>query len=272
MKYGLGWHRDLPDVRDYHKETDTVKEILDKSAPLTSLAAGQSPLAVDLREWCSPVEDQGQLGSCTAHAGVGLMEYYQRRVYGKHVDLARLFLYKTTRKLMGWMGDTGAYLRTTMQAMVMFGVPLEKHYAYIPDAFDFEPSAFDYAMAQNYKSMKYFRIDSNGISGDLLLDQIKWMLAAGLPAMFGFTVYSSLSGAAYIPYPSSKDTVEGGHAVLAVGYDDDEGTLLIRNSWGTEWGNKGYGYLPYEYVTAGLASDFWTMAEAGFVDSELFAE
>ena len=269
MKYSLGWHRDLPDVRDYTRDTTEVKEILAHS---DRLKESTTTVGIDLREWCSPIEDQGHIGSCTAHAGVGLLEYYQRRVYGKHLDLSRLFLYKTTRRLMGWMGDTGAYLRTTMQAMVMFGVPLEKHYAYIPAAFDNEPSAFDYAMAQNYKSLKYFRLDSGGIKGDMLLEHIKWMLAAGLPSMFGFTVYSSLSDKAWIPYPEEGDTVEGGHAVVAVGYDDDENALLIRNSWGTSWGDNGYGYLPYDYVRDGLATDFWTMAEAGFVDSELFAE
>lgn len=271
MIRGMGWQRDLPDFRDYNTNTDEIKRILDASNTLKSNVT--NPESVDLREWCSPIEDQQYIGSCTAHAGVGLMEYYQRRVYGKHLDLSRLFLYKVTRRLLGWQGDTGGYLRTTMQAMAMFGVPLEKHYPYQPEEYENEPQAFDYAMAHNFQAMKYFRLDSNGISGQMLLDHIKWMLAAGLPCMFGFTVYSSLTNDGWIPFPNKNDTLQGGHAIVAVGYNDTMGggALKIRNSWGTSWGHDGYGWLPYDYVLRGLASDFWSMAEAGFVDSDLFA-
>jgi hypothetical protein len=105
-------------------------------------------------------------------------------------------------------------------------------------------------------------------------------LAAELPAMFGFTVYSSIppmgAGTGDIPFPTPEDKQEGGHAVVAVGYDDqrkigaDTGALLIRNSWGTGWGEKGYGWLPYSYVTAEQAFDFWSLVQADFVDSDLF--
>lgn len=269
--YAMGWQPDLPDIRDFTIETPAVKGILDKSAPLKSYRSAL-PDDVDLRKWCSPIEDQEDIGSCTANAGVGLMEYYQRRVFGKHLDLSRLFLYKTTRNLLGWDGDTGAYLRTTMKAMVMLGVCPESHLPYNTFDFDEEPEAFHYALAQNFQSVKYFRLDVFGIQGQMLLDQIKWMLAAGLPSMFGFTVYDSISNDGWIPFPKEGDKVAGGHAIVAVGYDDQQGNgaLLIRNSWGTNWGHDGYGWLPYEYVLRGLASDFWCMSQAEFVDSDLF--
>lgn len=271
VPYAMGWQPDLPDIRDYTVETPAVKKILDKSAPLKAIRSAL-PDDVDLRKWCSPVEDQEDIGSCTANAGVGLMEYYQRRVFGKHLDLSRLFLYKTTRNLLGWDGDTGAYLRTTMKAMVMLGVCPEEHLPYNTFDYDEEPEAFHYALAQNFQSVKYFRLDVFGIQGQMLLDQIKWMLAAGLPSMFGFTVYDSISNDGWIPFPKEGDKVAGGHAIVAVGYDDQQGNgaLLIRNSWGTDWGHDGYGWLPYEYVLRGLANDFWCMAQAEFVDSELF--
>jgi len=267
----MGWQPDLPDIRDFTMETPQVKKILDQSKPLKAVRAAL-PEDVDLRKWCSPIEDQEDLGSCTANAGVGLMEYYQRRVFGKYLDLSRLFLYKTTRNLLGWDGDTGAYLRTTMKAMVMFGVCPEEHWPYDTIEFDEEPEAFHYALAQNFQSVKYFRLDVFGIQGKMLLDQIKWMLAAGLPCIFGFTVYDSISNDGWIPFPKQGDKVAGGHAIMAVGYDNQQGNgaLLIRNSWSTSWGHSGYGWLPYEYVLQGLASDFWCMSQAEFVDTELF--
>src|SRR3990170_1980639 len=110
-RYGMGWIPDYPDIRDYTEETEEVKSVLGAAG----VAKGKGPPAsVDLREWCSPVEDQGGLGSCTAHAGAGVIEYYERKAFGTHIDASRLFLYKATRNLMKVKGDTGAYLRTTM--------------------------------------------------------------------------------------------------------------------------------------------------------------
>ncbi|MGQ9689000.1 MAG: C1 family peptidase [Desulfobaccales bacterium] len=279
MKKGMGWMRDLPDYRDFRVDSPNILEIRDKSKKLQKTAK-TLPAAVDLRPWCSPVEDQEDLGSCTANAGVGLLEYFQRRAFGKHLDASRLFLYKVTRNLLGWKGDQGAYLRTTMKALVLFGVPPESYWPYKIKDFDKEPPAFCYAFAQGYQTTKYYRLDPPGQGTAETLAALKKNLAAGLPAMFGFTVYSSIPGSGdgkgEIPFPGPGDGVEGGHAVVAVGYDDkkkigkDTGALLIRNSWGTEWGMAGYGWLPYSYVEAGLAVDFWSLVDAGFIDTELF--
>jgi C1A family cysteine protease len=286
----FGWIRDLPSISDYTIEHAKVKPLLAKvkgagtasaSVPL-SLAA-----AVDLRAFCSPIENQGAIGSCTAHAGVGMVEYYQRRAYGKHVNGSRLFLYKVTRNLLGWTGDTGAYLRSTMEALAMFGVPPEQYWAYDIAKYDVEPSAFLYALADNYEATSYYRLDPSGTTKAALLAAINTNLSAGLPAMFGFTVYSSYTQASAanqgaIPYPVSGDKVVGGHAVMAVGYDDTKviknaastasttGALLIRNSWGTGWGNAGYGWLPYAYVQNGLATDWWALISQEWVDTGKF--
>jgi len=276
---GMGWHRDLPDVRDYTAKTDDVAKVLAKSAPLRKAARAQ-PATVDLREWCSPIEDQESIGSCTANAGVGMMEYYERCAFGRHLDAARLFLYKVTRNLLGFKGDDGAYLRDAMKAMVLFGVPPEKYWPYDVARFNDEPSSFCYSFAQNYRAIRYYRLDPSGTSPSELLKKIRQSLAARLPAMFGFSVYSSIpgmgDGKGEIPFPTQGDTLEGGHAVLAVGYSDkkkigkEQGALLIRNSWGTQWGESGYGWLPYAYVEAGLADDFWAMVKQEFVDTEFF--
>ncbi len=280
---GMGWNRDLPDVRDYSIESDSIDKILRKSATLKAMSQKSrkaAPSSVDLRQWCSPIENQGDIGSCTAHAGVGMMEYFERRAFNRHMDAARLFLYKVTRNLLGLKGDDGASLRDTMKAMVLFGVPPEKYWPYHTTKFNDEPSAFCYSFAQNYQAVKYYRLDPPGSLPGSLLSTIKYSLAAGLPSMFGFSVYSSIpalgDGKGEIPFPLKGDTLEGGHAILAVGYDDskkigkDKGALLIRNSWGTGWGVQGYGWLPYAYVEAGLADDFWSMTKQEYVDTELF--
>src|ERR1043166_2437808 len=201
---GLGWLRDYPDFRDVTlPEGDQVPTI---RAPLqteqkealrsmlgrvqVALPKAEDGTFVDLRPWCSPIEDQGQLGSCTANAGVGLVEYFERRAFGKHLDASRLFLYKATRDLMRETGDTGAFLRTTMQALVLFGVPPEGYWPYDIAGFDTEPPAFCYAFAQNYQAVRYYRLDPAGTSRADLLARIKQLLGLGLPSMFGFTVYS----------------------------------------------------------------------------------
>ncbi len=281
---GMGWLPDYPDFRDYTEGKEEIRAILGAKE---TAKAKRLPSSVDLREWCSPVEDQGQLGSCTAHAGVGVIEYYERKSFKRHQDASRLFLYKVTRNLMKMKGDTGAYLRTTMGAMVLFGVPPEAYWPYSDkqEEFDKEPPAFCYAFAQNYQTLKYFRHDPPGARAVEILQKVKEYLASGHPAMFGFTVYNSIEQAdttGKIPFPSPKEKIEGGHAIVAVGYDDKmvienkygriktTGALLIRNSWGKGWGEKGYGYLPYEYVLKGLAEDFWSILKKEWIDTGQF--
>jgi len=293
----MGWLPDYPDFRDYTERTPRIHEIMrprrlrrrPKGEAFAAVKAEALPPSVDLREWCSPVEDQRNLGSCTAHAGVGVIEYYERKCFGRHIDASRLFLYKVTRNLMKAKGDTGAYLRTTMGAMVLFGVPPESYWPYSddPNKFDVEPPAFCYAFAQNFQAILYFRHDPPGTRFEEVLSQVKEYLAAGHPAMFGFTVYDSIEQAekdGRIPFPSMRERILGGHAVVAVGYDDGmkiknrydrretTGALLIRNSWGKGWGEGGYGYLPYEYVLAGLAEDFWSILKKEWVDTGVFGE
>jgi len=294
---GMGWLPDYPDFRDHsvdHDEVpsklkllgqkDSVKAMLKKVGVVRPPKA--LPPSADLRAWCPPIEDQGSLGSCTANAGVGVVEYFERRAFGRHVDAARLFLYKATRDMSHSTGDTGAFLRTTMGALVLFGVPPEEYWPYVIADFDKEPSAFCYAFAQNYQAISYYRLDPSGTAKDVLLTRIKTNLAAGLPSMFGFTVYSSISQAATsgkIPYPTAGEKVLGGHAIVAIGYDDamkikstsagaveTTGALFIRNSWGTGWGSGGYGWIPYAYVLKGLAVDWWSLLKNEWVDTGVF--
>lgn len=296
FELGMGWLPDYPDFRDYTVEQKEVSDRLLKLGQkpvkdmIKKVGVGEPmtvsiPTSADLRAWCSPIEHQGFLGSCTANAGVGLMEYYERRAFGKHIDASRLFLYKVTRNLLHWTGDTGAFLRTTMAAMVLFGVPPTEYWPYNIADFDEEPSAFCYAFAENYEAIQYFRLDPPAIPKDLLLKRIKALLAAGLPSMFGFAVFSSIQQArddGKIPYPCRGEGDPKGHAVMAVGFNDrmkiknttcgvtTTGALLIRNSWGTGWGDNGYGWLPYDYVLKGLAIDWWCLLKNEWVDTKKF--
>jgi len=285
----FGWLRELPSIKNYTTEHTEIKPLLAKVHGAGTVSAPASlPGTVDLRAWFSKIEDQLNLGSCTANAGVGLLEYYERRAFGKHIDASRLFLYKTTRNLLGWTGDTGAYLRSTLEALVLFGVPPEDYWKYDVSKFDDEPTAFLYAFASNYQAVKYYRLDPSGTTKAALLNAIKTNLAAGLPSFFGFTVYSSYTQAnaankGAIPFPTAVDKISGGHAVVVAGYNDSlvikntntgavatTGAFLIRNSWGTGWGDGGYGWLPYEYVLKGLAVDWWTLISAEWIDTGKF--
>ncbi|MCX5718403.1 MAG: cysteine protease [Nitrospirae bacterium] len=290
---GTGWLPPVPDLRDYTENNEEIKAFNSK----LNLANGklkQSPV-VDLREWCSPVENQLTLGSCTAHAGIGIVEYFERRAYGRYIEGSRLFLYKTTRNLMQETGDTGGWLRTVMGALTLCGIPDEKYWPYNVEDFDREPGSFVYSVADDYRSLKYFCHDplssakasesKAGSSRQDVLDSVKKYLEAGIPSMFGFWGFPSFDSTNMpggIPYPCPGEQSQWGHAIVAVGYDDNKmivntkcnketkGALLIRNSWGEGWGENGYGWLPYEYVLNKLALDFWSLLEMGWVDTGQF--
>lgn len=173
-----------------------------------------------------------------------------------------------------------------MEALTVFGVPPEEYWPYKAADFDKEPPAFCYAFAQNYQAVSYYRLDPPGTAASKLLGQVKVNLAGSLPMMFGFTVYDSISQASAtgrIPFPGKSEKVIGGHAIVAVGYDDGlkiantdsrggetQGALLIRNSWGDGWGESGYGWLPYQYVLRGLAEDWWSLVKQEWVDTGAF--
>jgi len=267
---GLGWLPDPPDYRDFKADSEErALQMDERVAQMATVApdtfqtrAGPLPASIDLRAKCSPIEDQGDIGSCTAHSVCGLVEYLQRNLFGEHLEASRLFLYKATRSFLGWSGDTGAFVRSTIKALRLFGVPPEDYYAYDTARFDEEPPAFAYAFAGNYKAIEYYRLDG--------LQKLKESLAKGVPFAFGFTCYSSLFTDAVrrsgnIPFPGRGEQQVGGHAIMAVGYDNSKGHLLIRNSWGTGWGDEGYGTFPFEYVERGVAQDYWALARMDVV-------
>jgi C1A family cysteine protease len=288
-QYGTGWLPPYPDLRDYTERDADIPKMAGKLGITSGLKVESLPSSVDLREWFSPVEDQLNLGSCTAHAAVGIVEYFQNRAFDKYINGSRLYVYKMTRNLMGVTGDTGAWLRNTMGALALCGVPPERYWPYTDSAseFDLDPSPFLCSVAAKYGAVDYFCHDPLGAdmpAGEVLFS-VKKYLAAGIPSMFGFYGFPSFTAADVkggIPIPCSGERAEWGHAIVAAGYDDameiknsrcgkvTKGALLIRNSWGEGWGAEGYGWLPYDYIRHGLATDFWSLIKMDWIDTDKF--
>jgi C1A family cysteine protease len=242
-----GWIPDLPDKRD--------KLFTQLTAVMPPV---KLPRSVDLRQKCSPIENQGQLGSCTANALAGNLEYLKILEYHKNLDFSRLFIYYNERVISHTTGiDSGASLRDGIKTLVKLGACPEKEWPYDIDRFTVKPTENAYQDALNYQITAYYRI--------ITLNQMKQTLATGYPFVYGFSVYESFESEAVsktgiVPMPADTEHLIGGHAVMAVGYDYSKQQMIVRNSWGTSWGDKGYFYMPYNYISnSNLASDFWTV-------------
>jgi C1A family cysteine protease len=244
---GYGWKRDLPDGRDYMY-----------AAPLGVLA--KLPPKVDLSGDCPGVYDQGQLGSCTANAIGAALEFDQMKQ--KQVTPftpSRLFIYYNERKIEGTVdSDSGAEIRDGVKSVNKLGAPPEDGWPYDIDKFRETPPKPAFSEAKKHQAIRYARLTQT-------LSQLKGCLAAGFPFVFGFVVYEGFESpdvakSGEVEMPRADEAQLGGHAVLAVGYDEDAQRFLIRNSWGPGWGKKGYFTMPYPYLLQGtLSSDFWTI-------------
>jgi C1A family cysteine protease len=242
-----GWIPDLPDARDHMY-----------AAPPQVLAT--LPPKVDLRPQCPPVLDQGQLGSCTANAIANAHLFEQRKQKAKQPFLpSRLFIYYNERVMEGSVQiDSGAMIRDGIKSIAKQGACAEKQWPYIIAKFIRKPTQVCYKDAEKHQAVSYQRLVPT-------LTQLKGCLASGYPFVFGFTVYESFESqevtkTGVVPMPAASEQVLGGHAVLAVGYDDTAQRFIVMNSWGTDWGMKGFFTMPYAYLTdTNLADDFWTV-------------
>jgi C1A family cysteine protease len=240
-----GWVPDLPDHRDY---------LYGAVRPLPPAL----PPRIDLRHLCSKVENQGNLGSCTANALAGALEFLEIKHKVHFTDLSRLFIYYNERVIEHSVrSNSGSMLRDGIKTLAKLGVCSEKTWPYVVSKFAVKPRAACYKEANNNQITSYHRI--------LVLDEMRTCLAEGFPFVFGFTVYEgfetqhvALTGVVDMPQP--RERVVGGHAVMAVGYDDAAKRFIARNSWGEKWGMKGYFTMPYAYLAdRNLSDDFWTI-------------
>lgn len=248
MTRKFAWKRDPEDKRDWKFK-----------ALLKHVALDEIPNKVDLSPNLSPVEDQENIGSCTANAAVGAMEYLewqktQKRwaCFKKFRDLSRLFVYYNTRLIEGTADfDSGATIRNTIKSLGQYGVCDERLWPYETDKWDDRPTDTCYEKGANRKIKDYYRADT--------LDDILQALALGFPVSFGAMIFEPfMSGIVRLPKPDDRSM--GGHAMLIVGYDRDDKKVLVRNSWGTKWGNGGYCRFPFEYIAdTGLCGDFWVI-------------
>src|SRR5438874_7313492 len=242
-----GWIPDIPDQRDYLY-----------AAPPAFLRA--LPARIDLRKQCPPVYDQGQLGSCTANAIGGAIEFDQMKEKLPQIFIpSRLFVYYNERVIEGTVNtDAGAMLRDGIKTVAKQGACPEPMWPYLIARFKTKPSVACYADGAKHTAVSYHRVVQS-------LSQMQGCLASGYPFVFGFTVYDSFETAevartGLLQMPAPREGVIGGHAVLAVGYDDKTQRFLVRTSWGTGWGKRGYFMMPYSYLlTENLSDDFWTI-------------
>jgi C1A family cysteine protease len=246
----FGWTPDLPDQRDHLY-----------AAPPPVLV--QLPTKVDLTSSCPPVYDQGQLGSCTANAIGAAIEFDRLKQKLPDFVPSRLFIYYNERVTEGTVGsDSGAQIRDGIKSVAKQGVCAETEWPYNPAKFAQKPPAKAYTDALLDRAVSYQRLVQD-------LNQMRGCLASGYPFVFGFTVYTSFESQAvaksgHVPMPAPSEVQVGGHAVLAVGYDDSHQSMIVRNSWGSGWGLKGYCTMPYAYLQqASLAADFWTIRLVG---------
>jgi len=242
---GYGWLPDLPDHRDLHL------------APIGLV--GPLPPAVDLGAHCPPVYDQGQMGSCTANAIGAAVQYDEIKQGLPSVAPSRLFVYYNERVIEGTVpSDSGAMIRDGIKTVNQSGVCPESDWPYYPAALAKQPPPLCYLDAAKTKAVLYQRVTRD-------LDHMRSCLASGYPFVFGFSVFASFESTAValsgvVPMPKHGESLLGGHAVMAVGYNDASSRFIVRNSWGATWGDNGYCTMPYAYVTSrGLASDFWTI-------------
>lgn len=246
-----GWVPDLPDHRD-------LRYAVVRHAILTKAV----PPMIDLRAQCPEVYDQGALGSCTANAIAGAFQFELMRQKQQVFNPSRLFIYYNERVMEGHIDeDSGAQLRDGIKSVATQGVCDETLWPYEVSKFSKKPKKSLYTKAKKNQALQYTRLNNTAVN------ELKTCLASGNPFVFGFTVYESFQGdkvakTGILHMPKKSESVLGGHAVMAVGYNDKKKAFIVRNSWGDGWGLKGYFFMPYSYITStDLADDFWTITQ-----------
>ena len=234
------------------KDPDDFRDILWKSGSI------KPAVSTDIRPFASAVEDQKNLGSCTGQAIVGIREAMLNKQRMKFVDLSRLFVYQMEQIMEGSFGlDAGACIRDGIKSQVKTGVCSEKLWPYDVSKLKVIPPQVCYDDAATRRIKKYVRLNS--------LQDVKECLTMGFPFVFGITIFQSfmsekVASTGLIPMPGWFDRKLGGHALGGFGHDDRKQWVITRNSWNRGWGDQGYCYIPYKYITK-YSSDMWAILE-----------
>ena len=248
----------------------SVTDHRDKSLLFSRVKAPKIiPPSFGIEEFCGAVKDQGSQGSCTGHGACSLNEFITRKFRPKLAPtLSPSFVYYLERQMEGTLGqgDCGAMVRTSVQVLAQFGACLLVEELYDPNDFSTAPTALEIQDGAFYRLGSYVSIGNNIMA-------MKASMLSGYPFVIGISVYDSFESDAaaasgLIPYPNvTTENLLGGHEVLCgVAYDDsivcpnspNKGAFKFQNSWGTSWGNKGFGYISYDYLAdVNLTSDVW---------------
>jgi len=237
-----GWLPGLPDERDFK---------------FAAVPKKKEPSTVDLSAYTGPVLNQGTLGSCTANA-IAAAIYHAKEKQGKQFAASRLFIYYNERVLINTVNeDSGAYIRDGFKTINKYGAPEEMRWPYIIDRFKEKPSSDAYRQALENQSIRYYSVSPSSA-------QVKGALIAGFPVVFGFMVFDSFfritKSKPTMQMPKKGEVLQGGHAVIAVGYSNRRKAFKIQNSWGTKWGDKGFFWMPYAYLDdTDYTADFWVL-------------
>ena len=269
----LGWRPSLPDFRDYTVTSPAVTRLLRRMKRRNKSKTRRPKM--DLREFFPPPDDQALRPTATAHAVVGMLEYFQLRSHGDSARLSSWFVYRSACQLLAEQQPETIDFRTLMKAVRNFGAPAARFWHAESDSAADDPPGFLYSLVDKYRELLYVRLDPANQTGTETLELVRTLLAAGFPVVFGLGLPESALSGGPIPYRPVFEQVVRGHALLAVGFDDrhlesTRGALLVRNCWGSSWGEDGYGWLPYAFVEQQLATDFWTVLREDWVDSQEF--
>lgn len=244
-----GWIPQLPDLRDKDHAFSIQENLV-------------LPPLVDLRDQDSPIEDQGQLGSCTSFATGAAIRFGRRKEGLSDFVTSHLFLYYNSRSFFSKGTDSGATIRDAIKAAANQGDCPETDWPYDISQFANRPPRQAYIDAKTDRALKYQSVQQN-------ITVMKNCLAQGLPFVIGISVYESFESqtveqTGMVPLPKNSEQLLGGHALLVVGYRDSNLTFIVRNSWSSSWGDSGYCYLPYAYLMdENLSSDFWVIQAVG---------
>jgi len=231
------------------------KEEID-AAPFTNneFISDNLPPILDLRRFMTKIESQGGVGSCTANAVSGAYEYLVKRYNGASYDVSRLFIYYNARLIGGKpIADNGSAIRHAIESLKVYGACSETTYPYLPELVNHKPPQHAYDEAASFLIQSVEKIE---------IDLMKWksVLASGFPIIFALRLYDSfdkhrIKGLVTMPSKNEKGrnnrTEHALHAMLCVGYSDRDRLFIVRNSWGNNWGDEGYCYIPYDYLING---------------------
>ena len=249
-----GWIPDIPDNRDL-----TLLELPDAlRIDLSTMDSLDGE--IDLVEFFSDAEDQKDSRATVAYACGALVEYFSRRCLGKLTRLSKPFLYDVARRLDGITGDSGVSIRSTLKALRRVGLPpascVARH-----ESPDLSLDPLLYSFSAEYRGLGYFRVDKVGLSPEKRLRAVRKLLQLEIPVVFGMPLLSCHSRDPRIDYRTTLEVV-GGAAGVFVGYDDtyrmsSVGALRFLSSWGSQWGEKGLGWLSYRFIEESLVRDIW---------------